>query len=370
MNGRDRFLAALDLEEPDLVPLAPYLDRQMISKVCGIPLTHYVFGPAEDVSRWTLHGNLHFDFDWAMIPLGNPDTWVEDHKITFSNGKVYVRDLRTGDIQTYDDDVAPHSPIGRLKGYFQSADWGSIEEACSFHGNVYSTRPIADAVHSLGGEKFLVSWLGMPAVDAYEVLGDQYFVSIHKEPEKLRHLLDILAVLEMDWIDHLADLGLDGLWMEECMASSDCVGVQRFIEIIWPFERRVIDHVWKRGLYPLLYFCGGVSDRLQELCALQPSCLAVEESKKSFSNDIASIRRSTMDKLCLMGYIDSIRVLPIDNSANLGHEVEARLNEGAAGGGFILGSGSPILNDTPISRVELLSNYGRRYGSYPRLSAL
>jgi len=365
LNGRDRFFAALDLEEPDFVPLAPYLDRQMISKVCGIPLMRYVFGSAEDVSRWTLRGNQHFDFDWAMIPLGNADAWKGDHKLTFSAGKVYVRDDRTGETRTYEDDVAPHSPIGRLRGSYENTDWGNIERACRFHENSHSVRPIEDAVHALGGKRFLVSWLSMPAVDAYDALGDRYFISLHREPDKLRHLLDMLIKVEMDWVDHLADLGLDGLWMEECMASSDCIKMRHFIDMIWPFEKRVIDHVWKKGMRPLLYFCGGVSDRVQELCALQTSCLAVEESKKGFVNDIPSIQMATSDKLCLMGYIDSIRVLPTGDPADFGGEIKARLNEGSAGGGFILGSGSPILNDTPIGKVELLSKYGRRYGSYP-----
>jgi len=365
MNSRDRFFAALDLEEPDLVPLAPYLDRQMISKVCDIPLMRYVFGSAEAVSRWTLKGNQHFDFDWAMIPLGNADTWIRDHQVTFSAGKAYVKDRRTGETQVYEDNVAPHSPIGILRGAFESADWDNIERVCSFHGDSFSIRPITDAVHALGGKRFLVSWLSMPAVDAYSALGDRYFISLHKEPDKLRHLLDILTKMEMDWVDHLADLGLDGLWMEECMASSDCINIRHFIDIIWPYEKRVIDCVWKKGIRPLLYFCGGVSDRLRELCALQPSCLAVEESKKGFTNDIPSIRRATMDELCLMGYIDSIRMMPIGNPADLAMEIRNRLDEGSAGGGFILGSGSPILNDTPVDKVELLSKYGRRYGSYP-----
>ncbi|MBO3802361.1 MAG: hypothetical protein JTT11_00560 [Candidatus Brockarchaeota archaeon] len=365
MNGRDRFFAALDLEEPDLVPLAPYLDRQMISKVCGIPLARYVFGSAESVSRWTLKGNQHFDFDWAMIPLGNSDAWFRDHRVTFSDGKAFVRDFRTGETRTYEDNVAPHSPIGILGGAFENADWGEIEKACSFREDYFSTRPIEDAVNALGGKRFLVSWLGMPAVDAYGALGDGYFISLHKEPGKLRRLLDMLAKVEMDWVDHLADLGLDGLWMEECMASSDCINVRHFVNVIWPYEKRVIDHVWKRGMRPLLYFCGGVSDRLRELCALRPSCLAVEESKKGFANEIPSIRSATADELCLMGYINSIRVLPTSDSAGLCEEVKARLGEGSAGGGFILGTGSPILNDTPVGKVELLSKCGRRYGRYP-----
>lgn len=365
MKGRDRFYAALNLEEPDLVPLAPYFDRQVISKVCGIPLTRYIFGSAEEVSKWTLHANKHFDFDWMMVPLGNSDTWVKDHVVTFHVGKAYVRDLRTGEIHPYEDNVAPHNIIGRFKEAFLNDDWGSIEEAYSFREDSSSARPIVDAVRAFGGERFLVSWLGMPAVDAYDALGDKYFVSFYKEQKRLRHLLELFAKIEMDQIDHLADLGLDGLWVEECMASSDCIAKQHFIEVVWPYEKLVIDHVWKKGVHPLLYFCGGVSDRLEELSALQPSCLAVEESKKRFVNDIASIRRATFHKVCLMGCIDGIRVLPFGDSADLNEEVMARLNEGSAGGGFILGSGSPILNDTPIDKVELFSKYGRRYGVYP-----
>ncbi len=42
LTSKERMLAALNLEEPDLVPVAPYVGRHYIPKVMGLQISDWV----------------------------------------------------------------------------------------------------------------------------------------------------------------------------------------------------------------------------------------------------------------------------------------------------------------------------------------
>lgn len=78
------------------------------------------------------------------------------------------------------------------------------------------------------------------------------------------------------------EIGADGLHIEEVYTREDIISPQTYKEFVFPFNDRFINFARKLGLKTVLYVCGDVVPRLDQIGKLLPDALAFEESKKGF----------------------------------------------------------------------------------------
>lgn len=83
--------------------------------------------------------------------------------------------------------------------------------------------------------------------------------------------------------------------------------------------------------------------------------------------DLAEVKREFGAKLCLRGYIDSIRVLQEGTPASIAEAVRDAILTAGPGGGFIIGTTRPITVFTPEENVRAYFEACRRYGNYSHL---
>jgi uroporphyrinogen-III decarboxylase len=81
--------------------------------------------------------------------------------------------------------------------------------------------------------------------------------------------------------------------------------------------------------------------------------LALEESKKHFTIDIADVAELVDGRMALFGNVDAIGLMESSSDADLQAEIARQCEAGVRNGRrFVLCTGSPITPRTPLARVR------------------
>lgn len=375
MNGRDRFIAALELEEPDQVPFAPLISGQYIPLASGVKQTEFIYSDNLFRASCALKAYQRFDTDWIYVLPGRSRAEIERYRISWSEGKARVHDLKEGTITLLPEDEYPYKAGAGMTEYRYRDDPDlsrcirDLEQGGSLGWTAQAPdegrREYPEAiVKAVGGRKYTALLFSCPAYRAYELLGERYFLSFYRDPEGLRKTLGLIKADLDKFIDHFWDIDVDAFIMAEGMASSDCISPRSYRDFILPLDKQLAEHVHRKGLDALLWFYGGVMDRLDALIEVGADCLWVEESARGYENDLASIKASLDGRLCLMGNIDGRRLLY--GPREVADEVKRCVEGAAAGGGYVLATGRPLSEDIPLSNVTELARQTRKQGAYPR----
>lgn len=76
------------------------------------------------------------------------------------------------------------------------------------------------------------------------------------------------------------------------------------------------------------------------------------------------------NKVCLKGNLDPVRVLMSGTPEDVTEAARRCIEEGAAGGGYILSPGCEVPHETPPANLEALVQAAKTYGTYSASSSL
>jgi hypothetical protein len=88
----------------------------------------------------------------------------------------------------------------------------------------------------------------------------------------------------------------------------------------------------------------------------------ITSSKTSGDFELGDVKRRVGDRVCLFGGFNE-HVLKSDDSGEIVEEVKRCIDQGAAGGGYILRSTGQIFHANP-GAIELMCRTARDYGQY------
>jgi len=223
-------------------------------------------------------------------------------------------------------------------------------------------RLVETIVRQQGEKYFVYTGAGAPFWALYGLLGfESMMIALHDAPKLVFAIMDESLEATLEYAQAFKDAGGHGIRVEECLASADMISPKMYERFVLPYEERLFSQLRRVGLKTILYFCGDVMPRLPALCQLPIDALMVEESKKSFTIDIAAVRAAVGPDLCLLGNIDSYAVVQKGTEAELAAEIERQIRTAGTNGAFIVGLGSPLPLDTPPERADLLIRHARRH---------
>ncbi|KYH39480.1 MAG: hypothetical protein AYL32_015980, partial [Candidatus Bathyarchaeota archaeon B26-2] len=159
-----------------------------------------------------------------------------------------------------------------------------------------------------------------------------------------------------------AEVGVDGLWIEDCLSSASEISTEHFRRFALPYVREVASEVRRAGMKSIYYFCGDVHDRLEYLLEVGADAISLEESKKNFEIDIGWVNEVVSGRCCIFGNLDSVRVLQDGTLEDLEREVSWQIEVGREYGKFVVSLGSPVTPRTPVGRVREYVEAARRCG--------
>jgi len=377
MEHIDRVLAAIELREPDRIPmdlggpisgmtkvaydnLKNYLRLQGLPSVIWDSMQGLVEIPDEILGR--------FDIDLRHIGLNPPekeetkvvseDTYTNEFGITLRKQyHGYYFEMVEGLNPLFDassiDDVrkykGPNPHEGRTRGLRNKArkflDDGYGLTCDSFTGGILEL-----AIWLRGFSKF--------------------YRDLRTNPELVDALLDkTLEVHKALWGAFLSEVGD----YAQIVLYGDDYGMQRGMLIsptMWrekvkPRVRELVSFI-KKGfkVKVQLHSCGSIRPIIGDLIEMGFDIInPVQPRAKDM--DSSELKREFGERVCFHGGIDIQYVLPRGSVEDVEKEVATRIRDYAPGGGYILAAAHNIQPDVPPQNIAMMFDAGRKFGRYP-----
>ena len=182
-----------------------------------------------------------------------------------------------------------------------------------------------------------------------------------EQPDLLRRFMDFF----LDYNDVVARLqreaGADALWLGDCVATSHFISVEQYVEFAAAAASESAHRIRDRGG---ICFYHGAEVSIPHLQAM--AGLGFDAINVGYGVDIAEVKRAIGSKVCIMGNLDTIRVLRPMSPEAVTAEVSRMVQAAKPGGGYIFCTGEGITHDTPPANVTAMVQAVRAQGEYER----
>ncbi len=360
MNSRERFIAAINGEKPDRVPIVANLTEQLAEKLakeldCEVQMEDSFL--ATRISHRDILLKLGNDAvlvaatrgassPTATLPNGNVrDEWGLEYKVVGLYSEAVVRPLAscetTADLDRYSFPEA-----------LDEGRWAFASEIIPRYKKDYGI--IGDLEASI----FELAWnlVGM----------EKFIMDLATEEEYIPVLLDKIAEYSTLCGLKMIDLGVDMIW------AGDDVGTQKGMMIspsMWreyfkPRMKKMFDAFKQRnpGIKIAYHSCGSITPIIPDLIEtgldilnpLQPMAEGME---------LSGLYHHYSDKLVFFGAIDVQGVLPNGSAKDVEREVIRCLKATDGGKKYIIAPAHNMQPDTPVENVHAFYDAVRKHGS-------
>jgi len=376
MTHRERVMAALSHQEPDRVPmdlggsLASTIVEQAypgLRRELGLPV-HEVREALRYASLAVVDDDLRQALDVDIVHAPNAFgtagrvtvvsdlTFIDEWGVRWhrpEHGHYYVErapfadDATPAAVERY-----PWPPAAKLVSTAGLAD--AIRRLHESSGCAISLE-VRGRVMSIGQflrgfEDWMVDLVdNRPFVDA--LLDRTTAIQIEVNDILLREIGDLVDIVYTS-----DDLGGQG----GTLMSPDC-----FRRMLRPGFARIWGHIRQRTRAALMHHCcGSIRPFIRDFVDLGVQALnPIQVSAADM--DPARIKREFGRDLCLWGGVDTRDVMPRGSAGDVRAEVQRRIREMGAGGGYILAAVHNIQPEVPPANIVAMFRAGRELGRYP-----
>jgi uroporphyrinogen decarboxylase len=359
MNGKERILTALEVREPDCVPL--YIHGINEAPIIGIGkhLTDGLPEPRDfrlmdDRDKLKLVDTLfliheHFDIDGiTAFEIGHEEK-VDDLHVKDPFGVVYR--------------LSEHGipvPVGHPVKNFA--------ELKHFKPPVPGREDLDlldMAVNRFNGQKATFWLMRGVFVRSWRLIGmTNYMTRLYTDPEFLHALAKMMMEFSFAQLDLLVDAGLDVLVIEDdiAMDHGPMLSLEHFKEFINHYNRQIVERAHQKGLKVVRHSDGNLWSLLDVL--LKTGYDGINPLEPQAGMLMAEVKAYCGDKICLLGNIDSVDLLPNGNVEEVEQAVIHTIKDGAAGGGLIICSSNSLHPGVNPENCISMFQAVRKYGQY------
>lgn len=379
MTSKERMLKALEGGIPDMVPIAPYFwGAEYRWKVLGIEIWELLYGDRE--LSFLANDKLHqrHTCDWIFVH-GFGSGWLEGKKVEKRNGRIFITDM---DGTRYEFLKDGHQLV-RVGAQKKIQNTGIVERNIRTKADVDKlfggprrkkekakiNIPEDDwqrrLIDKYGDYVFMVGGGISPFVHACYTLGFETSMIMMKEsPDVFVYLMDRLYEDSLPNYERSAAYGYHAILIAESWASVDIISPQQYAEFAFPYQKAAIDAAHAQGLKAILYSTGSLIPILPKMSELGADALTVEEGRKGAPIDIGEVREIVGTKQCIFGNFDAENVLLHGKKEDIEREVIRQIGSAGRNGAFIMGTGSPICDDTDPEQIDMFIELTRLHGVY------
>jgi len=359
MNGKERILAALEVREPDCVPL--YIHGINEGPIIGIGkhLTDSLpesqdFRLMNEGDKLKLVDTLfmiheHFDIDGiTTFEIGHEEK-VDDLHVKDGFGVVYK--------------LSPHGipvPVGHpvknlseLKNFVPPAprreDLGLLDLA----------------VQRFNGQKATFWLMRGVFVRSWRLIGmTNYMMNVYTDPEFLHLLAKIMLEYSLAQLELLVEAGLDVLVIEDDIATDKgpMISLEHFKAFINQYNRQIVERAHQLGLKVVRHSDGNLWSLLDVL--LDTGYDGINPLEPQAGMDMKKVKANCGDKICLLGNIDCVDLLPNGTTKQVEQAVLQTIKDGSAGGGLIICSSNSLHQGVNPENCIAMFEAVRKHGQY------
>jgi len=367
MTGRERFLTALSVQQPDVVPtytkgIGPEatlaIARELREDVPEIPID--VMGTLSDEIHVRLMDMFMLVYDELDIDgYANRDlgSWywctgfekVDDLHIRDSWGIVYRRN--------YDGLPVPVGhPIScpeDLEGLPAVIGMGAI------------TDNLRRAAKRFAGKKALVGDILGPYTAAWFLRGSADFLMDYLlQAEFVHELMRFVTDAARARIEAFAEIGTEVMILSDDIGHKDgtFMSPTHYREFVAPYHRELVDLGHELGMKMILHSDGKLWAVLDEVVACRFDGLNPLEPEAEM--DLAAVKEAYGDRLCLIGNLSIVNLLRTGTPAEVDEAVHRAIEDAGGGGGYVVCDSNIITADVNVENYITMMRAAKKYGRY------
>lgn len=360
MNGKQRILKSLSIEEPDRVPLFIHginegpimgVGKHLVE---GLPLgkqVHQMTDAEKGVLIETLLRLLEeFKIDgYTCLPFG-PGT-------EFSNDENLVDDWGVGFTRSpYGIPVPSQHPI------LTEADLDHFEPPAPSREHLL----LVDVMKDRFQDEKAIFWMMRGAfVRSWRLIGmTNFMMMMYDNPDFIHRVAEMVTRFSLEQLDMLIDAGLDVLIVEDDIADKNntLISPDQFKTFINPYNRQLVDRAHAAGLKVVRHSDGNLWPILDLL--LDSGYDGLNPLEPQAGMHLKQVKDYCGDRLCLLGNIDCQELLPNGTPAQVRQAVRTAIDDAAQGGGLIICSSNTLHPGVDPENCIAMFEETRAYGVY------
>jgi len=335
MNGKERVLARLAGKTVDHTPLMP-ITMMFAATQCGVKYGDYVTDHRVLVDAQVRVAEK-FDFDYVSV-ISDPAREAAD-----CGARVEFFPDQPPAIVEDQARLCDKTELCRLKAP-DPLGGGRMTD------RVKGVALLRDRVRD---EKLIEGWIEGPCAEAADLRGiNSLMLDFFDDTAFVRDLFEFVLAMELDFARAQVQAGADIIGVGDAAAS--LVGPQIYEELVWPYEKRLVDGLHALGTRVRLHICGNTRSLLEMMGRL--GCEIVD---LDFPAPLSEARAKMRPGQVLLGNIHPVRVLRDGNPAAVIEAIAECHRQ--AGSAYIVGAGCEVPRDTPDANVLALTEYARTH---------
>ena len=371
MTKKEAFLAAVRGDQPDVAPVAPLIHGRFAHKTLGRSDWKAIFEVHQMIGSCYHRGPLAID-----IPVTLPDGYayeIGEDRPRAGGGEEYDVTIRTP-ARTITGKGAygmiPDDPlVGKMVDYPVKSrdDWLAYKDLLEKHiagaGEPdYST--LNEALAVMGGD----GMAGVGMVCGYGILGNargmqHLMMDLFDQPGLMAELFDLERVRLARQVDAFCASETEVAWLDVCWATGSQLPPAWFEKWVLPDIILMMDKVRQApGKYAGLYTLGRIREYLPMF--VDAGVHFVETFEPNQGNiSLGEAKKLYGDAFCLMGNFDCL-VLAFGSADDARAEARRCLEEGMAGGGYVLATADEVPANTKLDNLKAMVETVQEFGRY------
>lgn len=343
MTPRERIIAALELKEPDMIPVAP-LVRAPATKYYGYKYSEVMLDPQKFVDA-QLRGFEEFDYDavWSAPVDEVAEALGCEIKIQEDDSPVFISHV-----------VNSHSDLSNLKPpKMQNSKWLD-----------YKLSIIRHLKDRVGDDVAVVAPVNPPFMAAGRLQNStDFYINMIDDPDLVKGLIEFCMEPCIEAARLLTEAGADVLWAPIPSASANLISRSQYEEFCFPYQREYFRRLHDFGARVISHTCGKWADRFDLALSELPDMLHVAET------DLVALKNLANGRVGIMGQVKPVTTMLKGTPEDVEKECYDNMQKASRGGGFILSADCGLPRDVPKENLLAMVQAAKKFdGQRPSTS--
>lgn len=379
---KKRYLAAMELEKPDKVPIRLQLS-EFTAKYAGYSYQEIYYEKDKNIDSVN---KLLEGFDLDTITGAPSLWWASLHDATGARYLKYPGRELDPDTQfqyheeeymhAEDYDLFIENPTEWILNNFLPRLHAEFSEPGTYRANVALIKGAFAFAYQLGmdqqaWETWVKEYGAVPTFTAFskapfDTLADTLrglsgiMMDLYERPELVKKAIDVIIPHNIYYgmATSAGEMELP-LFMPLHRGAYPFLNPKQWHEFYWPSLKRVIEGLWENGKRTMFYAEGNWTPYLESIAELPPKSIVFHVDQ----TDIDQAKKILGGKFCLSGNVPNT-MLSFGKPDEVRDYVKWLIDEYAADGGFIIDSAAVIQGDAKEDNIRALIEAARQYGVY------
>ncbi len=369
VTHKERYLRAINLEIPDMVPVDGTLDIIHAKKILGkSPMSISIFlsknqkndidmnDVAKHNQKMLNEAAIKFDFDsllvldWSIYPRGFRPQFIDGRTFIDHTGRIFRSKPEVNTTYWVDGTIKSQEDLDDLElPKIDELDFGILEETLDKAKDEY---PVIVFSHS-------------SATLPFEIRGgiDKLVFDIYRQPDFARKLIEKTFEYQLGLIKKFIEFGVDLIVEGDDLADSKgpLFSPKILKDFFFPYTKRFVEECNIHNVKVMKHSDGNLYPILDELINLGFDGLHPIEPGVM---DLKKVKELYGDRIFLRGNVDCVHVLPYGSEEDVRKDVRRCIDAAAEGGGFILSDSNSLHSNVKTENIRIMVDEARKYGRY------